>query len=226
MKLNERLYVGNTPANVISSSCYLSYRNPGAADIVTDVEPSVGQVIAYECGYNNNLVRWFTGYVESFRQVSNGQYSLFSRELSALLRHDLPVFYQHITLTDLLNNISDITGLEFIIPERDYALNSVPYVVNHRQGYALMDSLGQLFNIKKYIWQQQGNGKIFVGSWNDSMWANTNIPIPADMIENATIDSATIPLMPALRPGVIINGQRVRNIQQQQSKMTITWITK
>ena len=89
-----------------------------------------------------------------------------------------------------------------------------------------MDNLGLLFNIKKYVWQQQGNGKIFVGSWNDSIWANTNIPVPSDMIENAAIDSATIPLMPALRPGVIINGQRVRNIQQQQSKMTITWMTK
>ncbi|GEK13208.1 hypothetical protein [Aliivibrio fischeri] len=226
MKLNERLYVGNEEASVISANCYLSYKNPGAANIVTNKEPKVGQIIAYECGYNNNLIRWFTGYVESYRQVNTGEYSFFSRELSAILRHDLPVSYQHITLSGLLGAISDITGLEFVTPEKEYVHKSVPYVVNQNQGYALMDNIGKLFNIKRYVWQQQGNGKIFVGSWNDSMWAETNIPLPEKLIENASIDGANIPLLPALRPGAIVNGQRVRNIQQQQSRMDITWMTK
>ena len=226
VKLNERLYVGNQEGLVISAHCYLTYKSPGTAQIVTNIEPKVGQIIAYECGYNNELQRWFTGYVESYKEVNCNEFTLFARELTGLLRHSLPLYYQHITLTGLLEKITDKTGIEFVIPEKEYAMAMTPYIVNCQQGYALMDNLGRIFGIKKYIWQQQGNGKVFVGSWYDSMWANTNLPIPANMLTDIGIEGATIPMIPALRPGVIINGQRIRNIELQQNKMTITWITK
>ncbi|MCD9474077.1 hypothetical protein [Photobacterium phosphoreum] len=226
MKLNERLYLGNQQGVVISAHCYLTYKSPGTAQIVTDIEPKVGQIIAYECGYNNALQRWFTGYIESYKEVNNNEFTLFARELTGLLRHPLPLYYQHITLTGLLEQITDRTGIEFVVPDKDYATAVAPYIINCQQGYALMDNLGSIFGINKYIWQQQGNGKVFVGSWSDSIWANANIPIPANMLTNIGIEGATIAMIPALRPGVIINGQRIRNIELQKDKMTITWITK
>ncbi|PSU24478.1 hypothetical protein CTM97_00600 [Photobacterium phosphoreum] len=226
MKLNERLYIGSQQGAVISAHCYLTYKSPGTAQIVTDIEPKVGQIIAYECGYNNALQRWFTGYIESYKEVNNNEFTLFARELTGLLRHPLPLYYQHITLTGLLEQITDRTGIEFVVPDKDYATAVAPYIINCQQGYALMDNLGSIFGINKYIWQQQGNGKVFVGSWSDSIWANANIPIPANMLTNIGIEGATIAMIPALRPGVIINGQRIRNIELQKDKMTITWITK
>ena len=226
MKLNERLYVGNQEGLVISAHCYLTYKSPGTAHIVTNIEPKVGQIIAYECGYNNALQRWFTGYIESYKEVNDNEYTLFARELTGLLRHPLPLYYQHITLTGFLEQITDRTGIEFVVPDKEYATTIAPYIINSQQGYALMDNLGSIFGINKYIWQQQGNGKVFVGSWSDSIWANANIPIPANMLTDIGIEGATIAMIPALRPGVIINGQRIRNIELQKDKMTITWITK
>lgn len=226
MKLTERLYIGNTEASVISAHCYLTYRTPGAAKIVTDVEPKLNQIIAYECGYNNELQRYFMGYIESYKQVNKNEYSIFSRELTAQLKKDLPVFFQHITLTELLAYITATVGLEFVTPNKAYASNIATYVVNHKSGYALLDRLGELFGIEKYFWQQQGNGKVFVGSWYDSVWSKINMPLPADMMTDVSIKGATIPMIPTLRPGVIINSQRIRNIDLQADKMKLTWMSK
>jgi hypothetical protein len=41
VKLNERLYVGNQEGLVISAHCYLTYKSPGTAQIVTNIEPKL-----------------------------------------------------------------------------------------------------------------------------------------------------------------------------------------
>lgn len=226
MKLNQRLYIGKDEAKINDIICNLAYRSPGTATIVTNIEPNMHQVIAYECGYNNTLTRWFMGYVQSYKQVNNDTYSLFCRELSAILRNALPLAMQHKTLTEVLNVVTEITGLQFVIPDQDYAKTPAAYIINHNTGYSLMDSLGDTYSIERYTWQQQGDGRIFVGSWHDSIWNGRDIPIPHHYINKAQIDSAEIPMNPLLRPGVTINGQRVRNIQLHREKMQITWMSK
>lgn len=224
MKFNERLYVGNTEAIPMSVMCNLGYRMPGTATIMTNVKPNMQQVIAYECGYDGKMMRYFMGYVESYKQINQGQYSLFCRELVGALRNPFPVSIQHITLKDLLTQITTITGLDFVSLDKDYMNTPVPYVINHGTGFALLDSLGDSFDIPKYLWQQMGDGRIFVGSWLDSMWYNRNIPIAYDLISQASINTVEVPCMPQLRPGVMVNGQRVRTIQQNKNKMLLTWM--
>lgn len=226
MKLCERLYIGQNEAKVTDIVCNLAYRSPGTASIVTNIKPTMQQVIAYECGYNNSLTRWFMGYVQSYKQINDNTYSLFCRELSAILRNSLPLAIQHKTLIELLNIVTEITGLQFVIPAKDYAKTPAAYIVNHSTGYTLMDSLGDTYGIERFTWQQQGDGRIFVGSWNDSAWNGRDIPIPHQFVNKAQIDSAQIPMNPLLRPGVMINGQRVRNIQLHKEKMQITWMSK
>lgn len=226
MKFNERLYLGNQIAEAASVTALLSYRNPGSAQIVTNTQPTMNEVVAYEFGYDNTLARWFMGYVDSYTQLNNGQYSLFCRELTGTFRNPLPVFGQHLTLAELLAKISAKTALTFITPDEDYTRTIAPYICNHGTGYALLDSLGDIFNIKRYMWQQQGDGRIYVGSWDHSFWYGRNIILPYEQIEAASMDAAIIPANPLLRPGVLINGQRVRNIQQNSNKMVITWMTK
>lgn len=226
LKFSERLYIGHPEAELVSASCLLSYQTPGSANIITKTQPTVGSILAYECGYNNKLTRYFTGYIESFREINDNQYSIFARELSGLLRKPLPMTLQHVTLPMVLEHITSITGLQFTVPERDYSTTVAPYVINHSTGYALLDQLGNVFDIERYTWQQLGNGHIFVGSWYDSAWAQTNIPLPTSMFEDLMLNRATIPLLPKLRPGVSLNGQRVRSITTNSSKMVIEWMTK
>lgn len=224
MKFNERLYVGNAEATPMSVMCNLGYRMPGNATIMTNVKPNMKQVIAYECGYDGKMMRYFMGYVESYKQINQGQYSLFCRELVGALRNPLPVSIQHTTLKELLAQVTIMTGLEFVSLDTDYMNTPVPHVINHGTGFALLDSLGDSFDIPKYLWQQMGDGRIFVGSWLDSMWYNRNIPIAYDLISQASINTVEVPCMPQLRPGVMVNGQRVRTIQQNKNKMLLTWM--
>lgn len=226
MKLNERLYIGKDEAKAIDVVANLNYRSPGTATIVTDTQPNMRQIVAYECGYNGKLMRWFMGYVESYKQINSNVYSLFCRELSAGLRNSLPLAMQHKTLIEVINRVTEITGLQFIIPDRDYAKTPAAHIINHATGYTLMDDLGDVYGIDRYMWQQQGDGRIFVGSWYDSPWYGKNIPLPHDYINNAQTNSAQIPMNPLFRPGMLINGERVRTIELNKSKMQIQWMTK
>ncbi len=226
MKFNERLYIGSKQVEPISWNGLLSYRNPGTAQVVTNEKPTMQEIIAYEFGYDNRLTRWFTGYVDSYTQLNDGKYSLFCRELTGTFRNPLPLFDQHLTLTELLTKIAARTALHFITSDEDYTRTIAPYICNHGTGYALLDSLGDVYNIDRYMWQQQGDGRIYVGSWNQSVWYGRNIALPYNQIETASMDTAIISANPLLRPGVLINGQRIRNIQQNKEKMVITWMTK
>lgn len=224
MKFNERLYVGNTEAIPMSVMCNLGYRMPGNATIMTNIKPNMKQMVAYECGYDGKMMRYFMGYVESYKQINQEQYSLFCRELIGVLRNPLPISIQHVTLKALLEYVTTITGLEFVLPEADYTNTPAPYVINHSTGFALLDSLGDSFDIAKYVYQQMGDGRVFVGSWLDSLWCDRNIPIAYELISQASINTVEVPCMPMLRPGVMVNGQRVRSIQQNKNKMLLTWM--
>lgn len=225
MRLTERLYLGKNEVEPVDVLCNLSYRNPGTATVVVKTKPQLKQIVAYELGYDGKLTRYFMGYVESFKEMGDGRYSLFCRELSAFLRHSLPVFAQHWTLAELLASVTSMTGLTFVVPDRDYAKTPAPFIVNHATGYALMDALGDVFGIERYLWQQMGDGRIFVGSWNDSMWAGKVVPVPAQYLKNAQADSAQIPTLPALRPGALVNGVRVRDVELHKEKMQIQWMS-
>lgn len=226
MKIDERLYIGNQEAKPYDVLCKLSYRNPGTAKIITNIEPTMKQIIAYECGYNKKLTRYFMGYVESWKETNNQEFALFCREFSASLRNPLTLAMQHPTLIDVLDKITEITGLKFIVPGKDYAKTPTPYIISQSTGYALLDLLGEAFNIERYVWQQQGDGSIFIGSWYDSLWYGKNIPVPFQLLTNTDINTTTIPLNPMLRPGVIVNGERIREITLHKEKMHITWMTK
>lgn len=226
LKFCERLYVKNKEVKLVSCSCLLSYQTPGSANIITQDKPEIGALISYEFGYNNELTTYFTGYIESFREINSNQFSLFARELSGVLRKPLPLTIQHTTLRELLTYIQNITGLKFILPKKEYMDTKAPFVINHGSGYALFDQLGNIFGIERYLWQQLGNGLIYVGSWYDSMWSKKNIPIPTSTFKSLMLNRATIPVFPNLRPGVSVNGQRIRSITTASNEMVVEWMTK
>lgn len=227
MNVNERLYIGNATASVIKASCKLTYRMPGSATFITDVEPNMQQMIAYEFGYNHQLVRWFTGYVESYQETGKNQYTLFCRELVGVFRYRFPVSMQHVTLLSLTKELEVITGLTIMVPNVDYSETPAPHIINLDTGYALLDSLGAAYSINDYFWQQQGDGRLYIGSWKDSAWSKMkNIPLPPEVIKLSGINAIKIPAIPQLRPGVIINNNRVRSIELENSYMVVTWMTK
>jgi len=107
---------------------------------------------------------FFLGYVERITPIDNKHSKVFCRELSASLAHDLPLSLRNVTLREVLSKVTEITGLAFNIPNAAYADSKAANFINLGSGYLAMDSLASVYQIPHFIWQQQNNGKIYVGS--------------------------------------------------------------
>ncbi|MCY1458811.1 hypothetical protein D9M71_762260 [compost metagenome] len=91
-----------------------------------------------------------------------------------------------------------------------------------------MDSLARVFDIPDFIWQQQGDGEVFVGSWTDSYWgARDPLHLPLELFDAYQGNqSATVAALPGLRPGAIINpGERVTSVMFAGNQMALRWKT-
>lgn len=84
----------------------------------------------------------------------------------------LDITLRHPTLMQLLSDVTNKAGLQFVVPEAAYSKTSIPCFYSDGNGYRVMDELSQAFGIEDLFWQQQGNGQIYVSTWKDSYWAD------------------------------------------------------
>ncbi len=185
--------------------------------------------VTLDIGYNEGtLQRHFIGYVERCTAANGVQQVLFCRELAAILAKPLPLNLRHVDLRAVLTEISQQTGLRFRVPEQPYASVKAPYFYSLAAGYQAMDSLARVFNIPDFIWQQQGDGEVFVGSWADSFFgARSALQLPVELFEGYQGNqSAMVAALPGLRPGATINqGERITSVTLSHSQMAIRWTT-
>lgn len=120
------------------------------------------------------------------------------------------------------------TGLRFRVPAQAYAQVKAPYFYCLGGGYQAMDNLAKVFSVPDFIWQQQGDGDVFVGSWADSFFgARSPLQLPVELFDGYQGNqSATISALPGLRPGATINqGERITSVTLAGNQMAIRWTT-
>lgn len=147
--------------------------------------------------------------------------------ISAVL-NPLPLNLRHVDLRAVLVEISQHTGLRFRVPDKPYAGVKAPFFYSLAAGYQAMDSLARVFNIPDFIWQQQGDGEVFVGSWADSFFGvRPPLQLPAELFDDYQGNqSAMIAALPGLRPGATINhGERITSVALVDNQMAIRWTT-
>jgi len=228
MKLNRKIYIADQKPQVISERIVLQINSPGRAKFIIHHKkaPQVNQAVAFDINYNQQAhsQRFFLGYVEKVIPQASNTYQLFCRELSATLNNPIPLNLRHCNLKTVLNALHDKTGLNFSIPEQNYSTTLIANFFNLGNGYQVMQQLGTVFKIPDFIWQQQGNGIIYVGSWQQSRWSDKKIVLPANIFDQqSSQNSAKIQAIPALRPGVELNGKRVNQIEFSENSMVINW---
>lgn len=146
--------------------------------------------------------------------------------MTGVLAAPLPLNLRHVDLRTVLDEIHQKTGLRFRVPEQPYAGVKAPFFYSLASGFQAMDSLARVFGIKDFIWQQQGNGEIFVGSWADSFFgARAALQLPTELFDDYQGNqSAMIAALPGLRPGATINnGERVTSVALAGTQMAIKW---
>ena len=182
-----------------------------------------------DIGYNEStLQRHFIGYVERCTAANSQQQVLFCRELAAILAKPLPLNLRHVDLRAVLEEINKHTGLKFRVPDSSYTRVKAPFFYSLATGYQAMDSLARVFSIDDLIWQQQGNGEVFVGKWADSFFgARATLHLPTELFDGYQDNqSAMIAALPGMRPGATINqGERVTSVTLAGTQMALKWKT-
>ncbi|UTL80431.1 hypothetical protein [Pseudomonas putida] len=229
MKLHQVVSVGGQILDLVNADVRLELRNPGRATFTVQASTPLKGLVTFDFGYNDKpLQRHFIGYVERSTSANTKHQVLFCRELASVLAKPLPMNLRHVDLRAVLEEVSLQTGLRFRVPDRSYATTRAPFFYSLATGYQAMESLGRVFNVPDFIWQQQGDGEVFVGSWADSYFGVR----PALQLPNELFDgyqgnqSAMIAALPGLRPGASINqGERVTNVALSGNQMAIRWKT-
>ncbi|RPA50663.1 hypothetical protein EGC79_11270 [Shewanella vesiculosa] len=219
-----RAYIDNQKVDMADHWVVLQSTTPGNCQITVNTKVKQHAIVAVDLGWGDMIDRVFIGYVERVMPAVNGWYTLFCRELSASLALNYSVMLRHPTLKQVLDELSQLTGLEFLVPDSAYADTAIPCFYCDSSGYAMLDNIGRSFRIDDFIWQQQGNGKIYVGSYQDSFWADKPIVIQNRLMTNHQAGrTATIPAAPMIRPNVLANGSRIKTVEFKETQMTITW---
>ncbi|PMN68422.1 hypothetical protein [Enterovibrio norvegicus] len=224
MKFNIQFYIGNQLQHVSAHTLAFSENAPGRAQLTIKGDAEPNQLVAVELGWGDALRRVFTGYIERVSPAANGFVTVFCRETAAVLYHPISVVMRHPTLMQILSNITQQTGLQFVVPDKAYTKSAIPCFYSVGNGYRLLDELGPAFGIHDYMWQQQGDGKIYVGSWADSYWADKPVSVPANITNpHQSQRTVTVPCSPHFKPGVLVNGRRLATVEHKGTESVISW---
>ncbi|MBO1537576.1 hypothetical protein [Pseudomonas sp. OA65] len=229
MKLHKVLSIAGERYPLVKDEVRLDLGSPGRASFTVKAGQALKGLVTLDIGYNERtLQRHFIGYIERSTATNSQQQALFCRELTAVLALPLPMNLRHVDLHQVLEEISTRTGLRFRVPDQPYARVKTPFFYSLAAGYQAMDSLARVFNIPDFIWQQQGDGEVYVGSWTDSFWGiRQPIPLPAELFDGYNGNqSAMVAVLPGLRPGATINNnERITAVTLIDSQMGIRWKT-
>ena len=229
MKLHKILSINGERVELVKDDVRLDLKSPGRATFTIQAQAPVRGLVTLDIGYNERtLQRHFIGYVERCTAANRVEQVLFCREMAAVLAKPLPLNLRHVDLRAVLSEISQHTGLGFRVPEQAYASVKAPFFYSLAAGYQALDSMARVFNIPDFIWQQQGDGEVFVGSWAHSFFGvRAPLQLPAELFDGYQGNqSAMIAALPGLRPGASINhGERITNVALVDNQMAIRWTT-
>ena len=224
MKIRKQLQVAGKDVALVEEDIRLDLHTPGRAMFRVQAKEALTGLVSFSLGYasaDKNL-QFFTGYVHRCTAVDSATQWLFCKELAAALDLHLPLSLRHPTIMDVVQAYSTATGLRFVVPERPYANRRVPFFQTLGNGYHGMDSVGDVFGVPDFIWQQEPDGDVFVGSWSDTRWHDRPVKIAEKMFTGVTAAGAKLlPAVPALRPGAMINGQYLTSLQLTGHEMVL-----
>lgn len=207
-----------------SENLMLEINNSGRGFVTVKTEEETkGKNIVIELGEYDHYFKWFNGYVEEEQAAEKGYKRLFIRENVGRFEKPLSCSLRHITLKNVCEWIESKTGVEFIVPDKPYATTPIPLCTHAGSGYQLLNTLGRLFKIPDYMWQQSPDNSVFVGSWTDSKWNDENVEIGDLEALSQGSKSMIIPVNAAIRPGCLVNGNRITKVVLNGDRYELEW---
>lgn len=226
MKLEKRIMVDGKALKLVSDDVALRMGDIGSAsfEVLADAAPS--GVVVFEMGYTvGEMHRVFAGYVQKATAKSDKHWTLACREIADALQVPAHLSLRHCLLADVLRELSGHTSLDIGTADgAAYTSKKVSRMASTGDGFYALRTLPRVFGIADFVWWQTPTGGVWCGSWADSQYAqNGNIEINAKLFTQQMPDSVTLAAMPALRPGMMVNGQRLTYVRHTGSKTVMRW---
>jgi len=214
---------GHQVTNLVNDNVKLALFGAGRAifTVVTDTEPK--GLVELHIGYNiEQITPYFLGVIES-KHYDGVAWRITCRELLGALSFPASIAIRFATAKMVLDKLSEI-GISFVTPSAEYINKKVPCFYHNGTGITALQQLGKVFNIENFIFQQRTDGKIYVGNWQDSGWATSEINDFAEHpIKVITSTSGELIAIPKLRPGLKLNGRYITEVVLSGNKQTIKW---
>lgn len=225
MKPIKRLYLSGDEVHLVDATLALELSACGRGFITAQTDTDyTGKMVRLDVGYPELVLRWFTGYVERSQPSENGYQRLFVREMVGIFERAWSCSFQHPTLRQIAEWLTEHSGLMVQVPNEDYSDKPIPHFTHSGNGYQLLANLGRAFSINDYVWHQLPDGDVYVGSAAHALFAGKPVNIPAEFsLRTAGGNSMTVPLVQSLRPGAEVNGQRLTLVKLHNDEMAITW---
>lgn len=228
MKLHKRLFINGEEVTPASHRINTMLSNGGKAmfEFAKEETPQRLDTVLFMTGYNDKIEPWFNGYIEKVLPAVNGYHKVLVKEQAGILSHRWPISIEHPTMRDVLMALGDKTGIDFELPENaaEYTDTPIPNFVSQGSGYQCLKALARAFNVPDLVWfQHPGTDTIWIGAFEHSRFAGKNVDIPPELTELQRGDSITFAPFPMLRPGAIINGQRIKSLMLDGDLMTASW---
>lgn len=226
MKLSKRLTIGSQQIELVSHHIVLELSAGGRGILTVKGEATKGQLISLDIGYNNQLVRYFTGYICKVTPAGKGTNKIMVRELAGILAERYPVSIRHATMRQVITKLAEDTGLSFVIPEgQTYTDTPIANFTSQGTGYQLLNNLFRAFKVPDGVWYQQQDGQIYVGGYQQCRWATKPVEIPHELSQQQSNNNWKLLAMPAMRPGALVNNNRINQVELAGDTMTLTWAT-
>lgn len=223
IKLNKKLICDGKSYVVIHDDVRLFLSATGKAEFVVQSESHLSGTIVFMVGYagmRNHA--YFAGNIERSEFIGKGELLLRVRELTAELDKPANMALRHCSMKDVLVRLSELSNLVFSVPNKDYSNRLVGQFFSNSSGIYCLNQLGKVFEVDDFCWFQLGDGRIFVGDWEDSIWSKKPLEVDTDIKKSVNFRAIKrYPVMPSVRPGALFNNEVVSSVAFSGTEMVI-----
>ncbi|WP_375750961.1 hypothetical protein [Vibrio sp. HN007] len=225
MKLIKRLYISNQEVGISTNMASLKLSNGGTAIFVIQVEqsPNALELVRFDIGYGEDMYTWLEGYIDKVQPAENGAYKITVKENAGILAKRWPLSLEHPTVADVIEQLESLTGLDFQLPDADYINKVIPNFVCSGTGYQCMQQIGKAFEIPDFVWYQNDDQSVYCGSYEHSRFHGKTPEVPLELTSRRNGDNMTFAPFPMIRPGHILNGNRIHRLDLIGDEMTAYW---
>lgn len=226
MKLEARITINSNNHKLVAHDVSLRLGDVGTARFTVQADLAPRGVVLFDVGYTVGVMhRFFIGYVTAAAEKSVKHWHIKCREICDALKAPAHLSLRHCFMGDVLRELAGYTALDVVTAEGvAYTSKKVARTNSMGDGFYALRTLARVFDVPDFVWWQTVAGGIWCGSWSDSVYAkNGNIEINPKLFTKQQGDSVTFAAMPAIRPGMLVNGRRVELVRLHGTKTVLRW---